>query len=165
MMQDDDYDEWLLKNRDKLEYDPDGPPTRKQLRYYRWLCTELGIPAGVAQDMLKFQYDTYGKLYKRIDDLKLMREFKRSTPKDQMANLFRALNVEIAATRKMITELREPPPEGVDGGAAEAAAGTPVATRVKAERGPWLPIGLVIGAAIVLVALVVLLFFLMRRGV
>ncbi len=55
---------------------PEGRPTRKQLRYYRSLCRQVGIPYETAEAQQIKHYFKQGLLSDRIKELELMREYK-----------------------------------------------------------------------------------------
>lgn len=79
-------------------------PTRKQIRYYHYLCRKMGMPYEAANQHILLLYDTFAKLSARIDELakKLEMETLMEGYSGHEADtvIFGILNVNIAKLRQ-----------------------------------------------------------------
>lgn len=70
---------WRVFNNDAPEVQAirNRKPTRKQIRYYHYLCRELGVPYEAAAQQLITKYTTFGDLEVRIKNLIFMKDFQK----------------------------------------------------------------------------------------
>lgn len=85
-------------------------PTRKQIRYYHYLCRELGVPYEVAAQQLMTNYRTFGDIEVRIRNLVYMRNIQSlfNENRERVGKLLWALSRSIESeTKKVIERERE----------------------------------------------------------
>lgn len=95
-------------------------PTRKQIRYYHYLCRKMGVPYEAANQHITLVYDTFAKLSARINELakKLEMETLMGGHMGHEADsvIFGLLNASIAKLRQ---ESEISGNSGTDGGSVE----------------------------------------------
>lgn len=81
-------------------------PTQKQIRYYTYLCNQLGVPYEASHQMLYDKFRTARLLSERIQDLRLMLDYKKmhDSNKEEAGWLALALKRGIEQERLQIEE-------------------------------------------------------------
>jgi hypothetical protein len=83
--------------------------TRNQLRYYYGLCRELGFPNELATQQQVHTFNTYRKLDDRIQELLLMKSFRKEFDKNRFRarSIFWVLSHAIERESKELLEIKE----------------------------------------------------------
>lgn len=100
-----------MADNKKVKYSPNKPrkPTKNQIRYYYSLCREVGIPNELATQQQIYVYNTYERLDERIQELLLMKKFKKKFEENrsQARSIFWVLCHTIEREAKKLIEERK----------------------------------------------------------